>query len=411
MQASLGETHVRTRALAVALLVLGLLSWTTAVVLGLRRPEDLVPLASWDVLWAGSFSAFHVLGLLIVTRRPTHPVGWILAIGPVSIGLAVAGFEYAGSSTRPAAAWVGLGAGPLFVLGIVCLGGLWALYYPDGSLPSPRWRWLVRALVTGWAIGAVLSVLSDAPYTAQVDVSSPLAVPGLEPIVAGVRPILDAVVLLGCVSALASLVVRFRRSRGVVREQLKLLVYVVLLAFLTVGINDLVKASQVLAGTDSALIVDAVLLVVALLSIPAAIAFSIVRHGAFDIDRIVGRTIAYTLVTAILVGLYVLGVIGFGWAARSLVGDSSDLIVALSTLTAAAVANPIRRRVLSRVERRFDRRRYDAERTRDEFGRALRDEFDAAAIATALADAARSALRPAAASIQLVDHRTVIGPR
>ncbi len=193
---------------------------------------------------------------------------------------------------------------------------------------------------------------------------------------------------------------RFRRADPLVRGQLKTLVYAV--SVVATAAAALAAVTALVGPSELIDLLGFVVVVAALLCVPASVAVAVVRHGAFDIDRAISRTLSYAIVTAILVGLYAGGVVALGAFARSVTGETGDLVVALSTLAVAAAFAPVRRHVQSLVDRRFNRARIDALRAVDEFGRRLRDEVDPAAVVADLRGTVVRTLQPSNASVVTV---------
>jgi hypothetical protein len=376
-------------------------AWLEAL---LRRAgrADLTGLLTADTLplLLASFSAGTV-GAVLAGRRPRHPVGWLLlGLGLSMIGVGVAQ-QYAsyglltGAGRLPGdrvsallsdTGWI---LWPAFV-------GLVLLLTPTGSPPSPRWRWWVW--VTGAAPVAVLvaeAVLPsefDPPFQ---DVTSPLIIPALAsgPAGAAVQVVNWGSLLLVQLSILvaaASLVVRFRRARGVERLQLR---WVALAAALS-G----VAAAAVVAGTLTnveALWTWATTLYVMLL--PLAIAAAVLRYRLYDLDRIVSRTVAWAALTVLLGAGYAVVVLGLG----RLLPEGSSLAVAAATLAVAAAFRPARRRVQQLVDRRFNRRRYDAARTIAAFSARLRDQVDLDTLSAELVTVTDQTMQPTTVSLWL----------
>lgn len=342
--------------------------------------------------------AFAVVGYLAVGAPKGRRMGWLcIAIGVVTVGFDI-GLGYA-ETRGPGAAWafwtgtVLSQASPVLILMVL------PAWFPTGRVLGPRWRWLdpVAAVVLLLAMTAAATdgdlqvlvgdgVLGRNPFPLQVSESVEevlfLAVAGL-----------GTVCIVG---ALTSLVLRFRRSRGVERQQLRWLVAGVLAAVLSMGV---ILVGFVLGLEDGPLVDGA--FGVAMLTQPAAIGVALTRHRLYDLDRVVSRTVAYAAVAAVLAGGYLASVVVLGAFARAVSGESGDLVVALSTLAVAAIFQPVRRRVRAAVDRRFDRARYDAAQTIDDFGRGLRDEVSLQAITTQLCVVAGSTFRPDSVGVVL----------
>jgi hypothetical protein len=247
----------------------------------------------------------------------------------------------------------------------VSCAGFVLLLTPTGRLPSPRWRWWARLAAAAPVVMVVGSVVQPDPLAPDYR-GNPLAVPALArvlvvPAVAGV-----VVVLVSLLVGAGSLVVRFRRARGTERQQLRWLAYA---AALAAGLLLVALVSGLLLGNDDLTFASSSLGVALL---PLATGAAILRYRLYDIDRIISRTLAYGLLTVLLGGGYAAVVLGLG----QLLGRDSSLVVAGATLAVAAVFQPARRRVQALVDRRFNRRRYDAARTIAAFSARLREQVD-----------------------------------
>jgi hypothetical protein len=272
------------------------------------------------------------------------------------------------------------------------LVGFILLLTPTGSLPSPRWRW--------WAIltaTAPIIFLLGQPLTAGLldgpdqSVTSPLAVPGLAGLVlvTGIAALIFS--QLAVLVDVASLVVRFRRARGTVRQQLR---WVAMAAGLLVAV---VVATVVGALTGHPAVPEWTSgLFVALL--PVGIGAAILRYRLYDLDRIISRTVAYGLLTVLLGGGYAAVVLGLG---QLLGGRQSSLVVAGATLAVAAVFQPARRRVQGLVDRRFNRRRYDAIQTIQTFSARLHQQVDLTTLTAELLAVADRTVEPTMVSLWL----------
>jgi hypothetical protein len=335
------------------------------------------------------------VGAVLASRRPRHPVGWLLLAFALSLiinGVAGAYAPY-GLQVRPgalpAAAWVAMYY-PATALVALLLLGFVLLLTPTGSPPSPRWRWW--AWLTAGALAALLVAMPLAPRPPEEryqGVDSPLDLRPFEGTLLGAYRAALAVAVLGLLVGAGSLVVRFRRARGVERQQLR---WVVLAAALT-GVGMLATlvlvaaGNQVLVGWSS----------VCMAFLPLAIGAAILRYRLYDLDRIISRTLAYGLLTLLLGGGYAAVVLGLG----QLLGQDSSLVVAAATLAVAAVFQPARRRVQAAVDRRFNRRRHDAARTIAAFNDRLRDEVDLEALTGELLAVVEQTMQPTQTSLWL----------
>jgi hypothetical protein len=397
--AQAARVHRRPAALAWALWALVMLGgsvivWLDQLLRQAGRPYLTLLNASGLTTGLAVVSAATV-GAVLASRRPAHPVGWLLLV--LGAWLVVNGVTYgyanygllAQPGALPAAAHVAAASAGITVPMPVCIG-LILLLTPTGSLPSPRWTWWAGVSVAAAVLGllAWVPLSLEGPYRS---IPNPLAVPaalaGPLVVVAWVASVLSA---LAIPVGAASLLVRFRRARGVERQQLRWVALAALLAALAallllaghaMGINALLN----LAGPAFVVL------------LPLAIGAAILRYRLYDIDRIVSRTLAWALLTVVLGLGYAAVVLGLG----RLLPKSSELAVAAATLTVAAMFQPVRRRVQAAVDRRFNRRRYDAARTIQAFSGRLREEVDLDTLTGELLSLVDETMQPTHASLWL----------
>jgi hypothetical protein len=334
------------------------------------------------------------VGALVASRRPAHPVGWLL----LGVGLAVATnvmvepYAKYGLVTRPGSLPAARYLVPIvyssYFVGLACAGFV-LLLTPTGSLPSPRWRWWAR-------VAAAAPVLTVVGFAVQPDplapdyLGNPFSVPALAPalLVAALAGI--AVILAGLLLGAVSLVLRFRRARGVERLQLRWLA----LAAACASVLLLIGLVAVFLAKDG-LVLASLALCLALL--PLATGAAILRYRLYDLDRIISRTLAYALLTVLLGLAYAAVVLGLG----GLLPDSSSLAVAAATLAVAAIFQPVRRRVQALVDRRFNRRRHDAARTIADFSARLRNQVDLGTLTGELLTVVDQTMQPTKTSLWL----------
>jgi hypothetical protein len=311
------------------------------------------------------------VGAVLAGRRPRHPVGWLLlamGLDMVASGASVGYIPY-GLVVRPGAvpvANVVARVYPATISASVALLGFVLLLTPSGSPPSPgwrRWAWGSAAAVAVTLVASMVAPGSLDPLAQFVDGPLDPGVYGGALRAANQLALLVALVTL--LAGAASLVVRFRRARGVERLQLR---WVALAAALT-GLAMLAAAVLIVVGRVN---LGAWASVVGVTFLPLATGAAILRYRLYDLDRIVSRTVAYGLLTVLLGAGYAAVVLGLG----RLLPEGSSLVVAAATLTVAAVFQPLRRRVQQVVDRRFNRRRHDADRVVAAFGARLRDQVD-----------------------------------
>jgi hypothetical protein len=358
-----------------------LVAVTVALAAGRKEAFD-------TVLYATLPLVLGVVGTLIASRHPGNPIGWLFC----GLALWVATSELGGAYGFVAAER-GLPGGVagewLFSWGWIVSVAAWvvvALLFPDGRLPGRRWRpaiWVSLA-------GAVLLFVGQGLDAGQaVDYSSGRNPLGIDsPVVTAAEPVGIALLMAGLVAAVASSVLRYRRARGVERQQLKWFAFAGLLFALVMPLAAAFWYRSVLVQVLSG---------VAFNAMPLAIGVAILRYRLYDIDRIISRTLAWALLTLLLGLGYAAVVLGLG---RLLPQDSS-LAVAAATLVVAAMFQPLRRRVQAAVDRRFNRHRYDAARTIQAFSGRLREEVDLDTLTGELLAVAEETMQPTHASLWL----------
>jgi hypothetical protein len=342
--------------------------------------------------------SFSVLGAVIASRRPENRIGWIyLLIGvlmPVQSLTALYYERSVISGGLPAARWAAWLSNwaslPVFPTGLALFA---FLLFPSGRLPSPRWRWVARAAVALVPVTAVVTALDPARISVADSlrpVPNPIGVRGLGLAAAGGVAYMLGIALIA--ATIGSLVVRGRRAVSQERQQIKLLAYA---AALAIGSLCLVVVVSSAGVRVSAGFWDVPIVFGFGIAVPVACGLAILRHGLFEIDRLISRTIAYAIVTGLLAGVF----LGIVLLATRVLPFSSPVGVAASTLAAAGLFNPLRLRVQRLVDRRFNRARYDAEATVAAFTARARDAVDLDTIGAELVRAVEQAIAPAHASV------------
>ena len=363
---------------------------------GLLRQAGRPDLAQWDARPGVALVSAATVGAVLASRRPQHPVGWLLLAQSVSLFATGAAAQYLAwgllapggppPATRLVALYYPAGAGG----GLILLGFV-LLLTPTGRLPSPRWRWWARAMVVVPVVLLVVVTLAPGPVDPSDLVGgSPFDFRGLGGVLLGVNRLALAFTTVALVACAGSLVMRFRRAGGVERQQLR---WVALAAALIVLAAVVVLAGLALAATE----VVTWAITAWLAGLPLAIGAAVLRYRLYDLDRIVSRTVAYALLTVLLGLGYAAVVLGLG---RLLPRDSS-LVVAAATLAVAVVFQPARRRIQRAVDRRFNRRRYDAARTVEAFAARLREQVDLDALTAELLAVVDQTMQPTQASLWL----------
>jgi hypothetical protein len=400
---------VWTLSLAFALLSMPLY-WSTSpstVLLGVPQIVAVLALAALVL-------AFSSVGALIVARRPGNRIGWILCaagltIGATTLASGYAAFSLAGPSELPGtewAAWIAYwiwvpGVGPAMTFGLPL--------FPDGRLPSRRWRVVGWLSVIALATLAFGSAFTPGPLIDYPKVNNPL---GLAPLEGSVLEdggvgwvLLPASVVISAVS----IAVRYRRTTGEQRQQIKWFVFASVL--IAVGWSASWVAQDATSGSGGHLGVVSLLLgITSLLSIPVAVGIAILRHHLYDIDLFINRTLVYGSLTVLLALVYFGGVTATQAIFQTLTGqeESPQLAVVISTLVIAALFNPLRRRIQGYIDRRFYRRKYDAARTLEAFSAKLRDETNLTTLSADLVGVVQETMQPAHVSLWLRPER---GPK
>jgi hypothetical protein len=336
---------------------------------------------------------FATVGALIAARRANR-VGWLF----VALGLAAAlqacsgaygeRVTLAGPGSLPAgwlANWLGGFLWPVNYL----LFGLVLLLFPDGRLPSPRWRPAARLIVGSWCLSIIFNMLGPSE-----EHPGGLLLP--QPALQLLTNLVNIAALVGLVVMMAAPFLRFRRASYQQRQQLKWVAYITLLsmlsAFAGIGLSRLLPA----AGALGALGVLGIAV-----GIPVAVAVAILRHRLYDIDRLINRTLVYGLLTAIL-GLGYAGVVlVLGEVFGGVGAEPPSWAVAGATLAMAALFRPARRRIQAAVDRRFNRRKYNAATTIETFSARLRDQVDLDTHAIELLAVTDKTMQPTTVSVWL----------
>jgi hypothetical protein len=349
------------------------------------------------------FLAFPIVGSLIASRHPKNPVGWIcLAIGLFWMEGSLQD-SIPGSGPYPVmteALTQSLWIPPVGLLGIYLI-----LLFPDGKLPSRRWRplaWLSGVVMVLASLGITFA---PGPLEGHPGVRNPFGLEGIPPWVATAMFIVLLLLPLCMLASALSLVLRYRRSGGEEREQIKwiaLAASVVGLVYLIAMVSSLTYSGPWGgAGTPLwlGLLQDAAL--VSFTAVPIAVGFAVLNYRLYDIDLIINRTLVYGSLTATLVALYFVVIVLLQRLFVLLTGQQSTLAVVASTLLIAALFTPLRRRIQSFIDRRFYRRKYDARKTLEAFSAKLRDETDLEALNNDLVSVVRETMQPAHVSVWL----------
>jgi hypothetical protein len=425
----IGGISARTAAwLAWSLATLSLIMFVANVALYIILPPSAQPPITWGTgglsivfVFMVPFLAFPLVGALIASRRPHNPIGWIcLAVGLfwmlniMSGGYGIYGLLASpGSVPFPAAIgsqgeWMGPAT-------VGLLGTYLILLFPEGRLPSARWRplaWLSGAALV--VLGSVGNAFAPGPLPDLGGVRNPFGLEGY-PWMSGARDASNLLLSVCMLASVSSLVMRYRRSGGEVRQQIKWIAFAA--SVVALGVSGAVFLGTFAAGTAGGthplligLLEDAITLSFA--GVPIAVGFAVLKYRLYNIDVIINRTLVYGALTAALVAVYFGGVAATEAVVRTLTGQQQQpqLAIVVSTLAIAALFNPLRRRIQAFIDRRFYRRKYDARKTLEAFSAKLRDETDLDSLSGDLTGVVRETMQPAHVSLWLRT-RTEPAPR
>jgi hypothetical protein len=345
--------------------------------------------------------SFSIIGSIIASRLPANPVGWLFCAAACFIAVVNLSAEYAIYTlvARPdslpageALAWLALW---VWIPSIGCIV-LSLLLFPNGRLPSSRWRWLAWLSVLLTIAGAVWVALSPGLIGNLGFIRNPLGIEGLPRGYELVNTIMAALVLVAAVSTLG---LRLLRTRGIERQQIKWPAYAAVVAAGGSLLYDTAISEAI--GLRWLEWAGYVVVVAALVGFPISIGIAIVRYRLYDIDVIINRTLVYGSLTVTLVALYFGGIVVLQRIFVLLTGQQSTLAVVASTLLIAALFTPLRQRIQSFIDRRFYRRKYDARKTLEAFSAQLRDETDLEALNRELVGVVRETMQPAHVSLWL----------
>ncbi|HEY8044080.1 MAG TPA: hypothetical protein VIF35_07445 [Streptosporangiaceae bacterium] len=390
----------------------GLASPATAVVLGgmiLALMAAAFPLGRLGHLGLGSGGGgvylapvFGAVGFVVAWRKPGNPLGWLLlsAAGFLVLSGDASAYALAGYRVRHGGlplGWVAVLLQPSWAPAIA-LFGLSVLLFPDGRLPGRRWRWLLGiylAVAALWIAGTVvISAGAIIGHDIHLDAGGDLQAlnhpAGSSAWWGSIQSVFFPVLGACLLASVAGQAVSYRRSSGERRLQLKWLL----------GGSAMAAAGALLGvpfsnSPDRALQVIGGLGIVAVLALPVSMGVAILKYRLYDIDRILSRTVAYAIITGLLLGVYA----GLVLLATQVLRFSSPVAVATSTLAAAALFTPLRRRVQRAVDRRFNRARYDADRTVALFAARLQDAVDLGTVRADLQATVSASLQPAHVSV------------
>ena len=399
-------------ALSVVMFVGSVALWVLAHSTHVARSLD-ADLTTGSLLGQALFLVFPLVGALIASRRPENPIGWLCLVDGLLWTTtdmldyhSLYGMASPGSVPFP----VGLAAVNhwLWVPTVGLLGTYVFLLFPDGRLPSKRWRplaWLSGVVIASGSLGLMLS---PGPLDMPRGIRNPFGLEAAPWVAVAAYAILPLLPLCMLASAL-SLVMRYRRSRGDVRQQIKWIAFaasLVALTYLIAIVASFIHPSEELwlaAGVPLWLDLIEYAALLSITSVPIAIGFAVLKHRLYDIDIIINRTLVYGSLTGALALVYFGGVTVTQALFRNITGQEQlpQLVIVASTLVIAALFNPLRRRIQSFIDRSFYRSKYDARKTLEAFSAKLRDKTDLEALNSELVGVVRETMQPAHVSLWL----------
>ena len=336
------------------------------------------------------------VGAVVAIRKPRNPVGWLLWVSATLLALSM-GADYVRLSNdifggelpgTVVVAWLGA---QTFMPALALIVAVVPLYFPDGMLLTPRWRWVVRLAALGIVILVLPTAFTPGPLV-NTDIPNPLGVPGFGSI-ADILGVANTVVIgiLFPLSIIAC-VLRYRRGSATTRQQLKWFAAAAAWTVLTFAASAFAPSPLNEVGW--------LLGLVGMVLLPIAIGVAILRYRLYDIDRIISRTVSWAMVTGLLAAAFALLVVGLQDLLAPVTSENT-LAVAVSTLAVATAFQPLRRRVQRAVDRRFDRARYDGDRLAHAFAERLRDEVSLDAIQRDVLVTVDAAVRPTTVGVWL----------
>jgi hypothetical protein len=367
--------------------------WLVTIVVALGLISDLDDGVAIFIAYTLFILAFATVGALVASRRPRNPLGWILLAAGLSYvlgGTSEQVVENGGTGGLDTLlAWIGTW---IWIGGIAPVATFGLLLFPDGRLPSPRWRpvaWLAAGALAAVVIGLALTP----GRFADTAIENPVGLEAAPWLPRGLGTAGAVALIAALAGSIASLRARYRVAGADERMQLKWLLYAAAL----VGANVAVSLPVEMLVGDSVANVTNAITTMTTAAVPVAMGIAILRHRLYDVDVVINRTLVYGALTATLAAGYLGGVL----LTQLIIGAESGLAVAISTLAVAVLFRPARARIQGAVDRRFYRRRYDAARTLEAFGARLRDEVELDLVAADLRAVARDTVQPTHVSLWL----------
>jgi hypothetical protein len=341
---------------------------------------------------------YSTVGAIVASRLPESPIGWLFCAIGLIFGVSHFSAEYAAYALLAPSRSLPGGKAFAWLTSWVWVGGLGLivfldLLFPNGRLPSARWRWFARFTAIVLLPAAILAALSPGLILSSTLIN-PLGIERLPNASKEIEAFMYALVVVGASSMLA----RLRQAGRIERQQIEWFAYATAVAISGVILKNTVYPA---VGEMWVWWVGLVLTTVGVVSSPVAMGIAIFRYRLYQIDFIINRTLVYGSLTAVLAAVYLGGVVLLQYAFRALTGEGSQLAVVASTLIIAALFIPLRRRIQGFIDRRFYRRKYDARKTLETFSGKLRNQTDLDALSDDLVGVVRETMQPAHVSLWL----------
>jgi hypothetical protein len=341
---------------------------------------------------------YSTVGAIVASRLPESPIGWLFCAIGLIFGVSHFSAEYAAYALLAPSRSLPAGEAFAWLTSWVWVGGLGLivfldLLFPNGRLPSARWRWFAWFTAIVLLPAAILGALSPGLILSST-LKNPLGVEGLPNVSRAIEGFMYALVVVGASSMLA----RLRHAGRIERQQIKWFAYATAVAISGVILKNTVYPA---VGVTWVWWAGLILTTVGVVSSPVAMGIAIFRYRLYQIDIIINRTLVYGSLTAVLAAVYLGGVVLLQYAFRALSGEGSQLAVVASTLIIAALFIPLRRRIQSFIDRRFYRRKYDARKTLEAFSAKLRNQTDLDGLSDDLVGVVGETMQPAHVSLWL----------
>jgi hypothetical protein len=341
---------------------------------------------------------YSTVGAIVASRLPASPIGWLFCAIGLIFGVSHFSAEYAAYALLAPSGSLPAGEAFSWLTSWVWVNGLALivfldLLFPNGRLPSARWRWFARFTAIVLLPAAILAALSPGLILSSA-LQNPLGIEGLPNASKEIEAFMYALVAVAATSMLS----RLRQAGSIERQQIKWFAYATAVAISGVILKNTLYP---VVGVKWVWWVGLVLTAVGVVSSPVAMGIAIFRYRLYQIDLIINRTLVYGSLTVVLSAVYLSGIVLLQYTFRTLTGEESQFAVVASTLMIAALFIPLRRRIQSFIDRRFYRSKYDARKTLEAFSKTLRNETDLNALSADLVRVVRETMQPAHASLWL----------